>query len=938
MKKKVLKHLFAIICLMLFVPFTKPTFGNGPGARKTISLSGEWSYALDRNDVGIEQKWYDSLFVERVTLPGTLDGAGIGAPNTLLPELEKPQILHLTRKFSYVGPAWYVKEIEIPSDWANKELIINLERVLWTSDVWIDGKYLGESNSLVTPHRYTISGLSAGKHKVAIRIDNRKKFDISVKDMAHAYTNETQVMWNGIIGDFSLEQLAPLSIGNISVFPDIDKKGARIVIDINNKTGKTAKGTVKLTAKIEDRLVEPKIESFKFSEKHGKIECFYTLGDDIALWNEFNPNVYTLNVSLNSGKISDEESVTFGMRKLSNENGYLQINGTRIFLKGTLECCIFPLTGNPPMDKTGWQKVFGTARQWGLNHLRFHSWCPPEAAFEVADEMGFYLQVELPLWSLTVGKDPETTQFIRNEAQRILTAYGNHPSFCLWSMGNELEGNANILSSLVDTLKAQDPRHLYMVTSFSFQKGLGKMPHPSDDFFVTQWTDNGWIRGQGIFNSERPSFDKNYSSSLKGINVPVISHEIGQYSVFPNIKEIEKYKGSLIPLNFMAIKDNLKKKGLLNKAEDFLHASGKLAVILYKEEIERAMKTPEFSGFQLLDLHDFPGQGTALVGLLDAFWENKGIIGPDEFRSFCGSVVPLANFPKAVYLNSDTFEASACIANFTDAPIPQKRLEWTLSNKNGEELAKGTIDASVLNIGYNADLGKIVVPLQKIKQAQQLTLCLSLEDTLYQNKWNIWVYPSDLKINTGEVVVTPDLQTAKKALEEGKKVLFNPKWKKVKGIEGKFVPVFWSPVHFPKQAGTMGILCDPENPALARFPTESFSNWQWWDLNINSTTVVLDSFPTVMPLVELIDNFANNRHLATIFEAKVGKGSLVFSSIDVISDLENRPVAKQLQYSLLSYMNGAEFKPVHEFKTDELDKLITTNTDENSKKKSEDIY
>jgi predicted GNAT family acetyltransferase len=927
-----------LIGMVLSVASAKQGFGVDVNSKRVLALSGEWRYALDKNDVGVTQKWYDSLFVGRIVLPGTLDGAGIGNPNTLLPKLEKPQILHLTRKFSYVGPAWYVKEFVVPKDWANKELVLNLERVLWSSNVWVDGTFLGESKSLVAPHRYAISGLSAGKHRIAIRIDNRKQFDISVNDMAHAYTNETQVMWNGVIGDLSLQMKDRLSVKSISVFPDIEKKGVRVIVDVANETGKPVSGTVKFSALLKDTPVKATVEKFAISGNHGKIESFYSLGNDAALWNEFNPNVYTLSVALNSGKLSDKASTTFGMRKLSNENGYLQLNGTRIYLRGTLECCIFPLSGNPPMDKAGWQKVFGAAKQWGLNHLRFHSWCPPQAAFEVADEMGFYLQIELPLWSLTVGKDTATTHFLEHEAQRIVAEYGNHPSFCLWSMGNELEGDANILSSLMSSLKAQDPRHLYTTTTFSFQKGLGTAPQPNDDYFVTQWTNNGWIRGQGIFNSEPPSFDKSYSKPLQGVTVPVISHEIGQYSVYPNLKEIEKYTGSLIPLNLMAVKADLERKGLLHKADDFLHASGKLAAILYKEEIERALKTPEFSGFQLLDLHDFPGQGTALVGLLDAFWESKGIVTPNEFKAFCGPVVPLANFPKAVYLSSDTLRASAAIANFTGAPISQKRFTWTLSNGSNGVVASGAIDASSLAVGYTANLGKIEAPLLTISKAQQLTLKLGVEGTPYQNSWNIWVYPAHLAVNAGEVVVTTDVQAAQKALSEGRKVLFNPKWKEVKGIEGKFVPVFWSPVHFPKQAGTMGVLCNPSNPALANFPTEPFTDWQWWDLNINSTTVILDSISTVTPLVEMIDNFVNNRHLASIFEAKVGKGTLVFSSIDVASNLEKRPVARQLLYSLLSYMNGSSFNPQHELKPDELTKLTTTKTEENAKKKSEDIY
>ena len=84
-----------------------------------------------------------------------------------------------------------------------------------------------------------------------------------------------------------------------------------------------------------------------------------------------------------------QEKIEFGMRQIGRNGADLLVNGKKVFLRGTLECCIFPLTGYPPTTKEGWLKVFRSAKEWGLNHLRFHSWCPPKAAFEVADSLGF---------------------------------------------------------------------------------------------------------------------------------------------------------------------------------------------------------------------------------------------------------------------------------------------------------------------------------------------------------------------------------------------------------------------------------------------------------------------------------------------------------------------------------------------------------------------
>ncbi len=914
---------------------------NTEAVNNKINLSGTWNFKLDSTDLGLAQKWYSSQLPDKINLPGTTDDAGFGIPNTLKPELEKPQVLHLTRKNSYVGAAWYSKEVNIPKNWASKNIMLKLERVIWESRVWVDGKAIeGKQESLTTAHYFNLSkNLSPGKHTITIRVDNRKKYDISVKDLAHAYTNDTQIMWNGILGEISCTANDNISIAGIQVTPDIDRKLITVKVSIQHPQTASIKGILELSVSTTKGCQQLKKTntSFKVNKSDSILVLTYPMGNDFSLWNEFNPALYELSANIKGKGFASTHKTTFGMRKLTNQAGHIQVNGQNIFLRGTLECCIFPLTGHPPMDKKEWEKVFGTAREWGLNHLRFHSWCPPKAAFEVADELGFYLQVELPYWSLTVNKDQPTNEFLYAEADKIIKEYGNHPSFCFWSIGNELQPDFNFLNSFVDKLKAKDPRHLYTNTSYTFEKGHGDWPEKNDDFFITQKTKKGWVRGQGVFETESPSFDKNYSASVVNMSVPVITHEIGQYAVYPNINEIEKYTGVLDPLNFKAVKADLTKKGLLNKANDYLMASGKLAALLYKEEIERAMKTNGISGFQLLDLHDFPGQGTALVGLLDAFWDSKGLISSKEFKSFCGPLVPLAYFEKAVFKNNETFTAKLEIANFSDKSIEKSKLKWTVSNQSGSILKSGEIDVAAIPSGKNTIVGTIDCPLNFVDKAEQLAFKVSIDNTEFYNQWKMWVYPSETKIEMGDVLYTQDFNTANTALNEGKKVLYNPDWKKLKGIQGKFLPVFWSPVHFPKQAATMGLLCNPNHPALKNFPTEMHTDWQWWDLLINSRTLILDSIPAVSPIVEMIDNFANNRRLATIFEVKAGKGKLIYSSMDLYEKINERPEAKQLLISILKYMNSANFEPKNQISFSQLS-IFETNKITNQSTNPTDIY
>ena len=924
---------FLSICitLMLLTSCQKPS--------SEISLAGKWQFAMDSTDVGITEKWFERSFADKIQLPGTTDEAGYGIPNTLPPSVEKPQILHLTRKNSYVGPAWYSREVSIPSDWEGKSIELKLERVIWQTSVWVDDNPVqGSCESLISPHRFDLTGyLTPGKHKLTIRVDNRKQHDITVNDMAHAYTNETQIMWNGIIGDISLIAKEALSIEDLQVYPDVSGKQIRIKGKVSN-TGEATEGL--LSVKVENQksglvvsVLKQKVD-FQSGENLVNLTC--SMGDSIEMWNEFNPVLYKVDLEVNAGSVKTERSTKFGMREFSRNQSDLLLNGNKVFLRGTLECCIFPLTGRPPMEPEGWKKVFLTAREWGLNHLRFHSWCPPEAAFQVADSLGFYLQVELSLWSVKVGEDSHTNDFLYAEADRILAEYGNHPSFCFFSLGNELQPDFEFLSRLLKHTKEQDPRHLYTTTSFTFERGHGDWPEPDDDFFITQWTKKGWVRGQGVFDSQSPSFDKDYIASVEGMNVPLVTHEIGQYSVFPNLKEIDKYTGVLDPLNFKGVKQELEKKGLLDKADDYLKASGYLAAILYKEEIERAMKTAGCSGFQLLDLHDFPGQGTALVGLLDAFWDSKGVTDAETFRQACSPVTPLVRFPKAVYTSGESFTASVEVANFTDKELKDQSVSWILKDEKGKEIGKGMMSCPSLSIGLNRLPEAITCPLAQ-QEAARLLLSVALDNTPYKNEWSIWVYPSQLNPVKDDVVVTRDLRETQKALADGKKVLYNPDYKKIEGLEGKFVPVFWSPVHFPKQAGSMGILCDASHPAFAHFPTGNYTDWQWWSLLKQSKTIVMDTLPSVTPLVEVVDNFANNRRLSNLFEAKVGEGKLLFCSMDILSDWEQRPEARQLYFSLLEYMKSDSFDPSSAMESDVLAQLLKSGLSSGASN-PEDIY
>jgi hypothetical protein len=904
---------------------------------ESIDLSGTWDVSLATPAAATS--W------QTIRLPGTLSDFQIGTPLALKPELTVPVLAHLQSRFSHVGPAWYRRTVEIPPGWAGKTITLELERVLWESVVFVDGREAGRADSLSTPHRHDLSAfLSPGRHELVLRIDNSEIHpDVSLHieryevpssfPAAHAYTNHTQTIWNGVLGSVRLQAREQIAIERVAVFPRLTPEPhLEVSASCANAGPSPATGTLVLQLRraADPGSVEKPVAEFRqtceIPAGGGVVRVNWILPSGaarIARWDEFSPALYRVEATLTdlpSASPSSTAATTIGFREITARGGSFFLNGQRIFLRGNLECGTFPLTGYPPLDVPAWRTLFQQAKAWGLNHLRFHSWCPPEAAFVAADELGFYLQIELPHWSLKVGQDPATWQFLQDEADRITAEYGNHASFLLFSLGNELEGNFEKLDALVRRLRASDPRRLHTATTFTFQAGHGREPGPVDEYLVTQYTTGGWIRGQGVFNDQPPAFDGDYEAAAATVATPLVSHEIGQYAVYPDLGEIPHYTGNLVPLNFIAIRDDLERKGLLPLAPRFTSASGRFAALLYKEEIERALRTPSLDGFQLLQLQDYPGQGTALVGLLNAFWESKGILSPAEFREACSPVTPLARFPKAVYERGEVFRAKIEVANFFQN-LPGAEATWLL--REGQRVIdSGHFGPAALTSGGLSAVGEIVCPIPVAGEAAHWRLEVALKGTSYRNHWDLWVYPRGVcEVPAGVRLVTR-LDEAEHALAAGERVILAAPVDTIKGIEGKFVPVFWSPVHFPDQPGTMGILCDPAHPALRDFPTDAYSNWQWWDPALHSRSVVLDG-TAATPIVRVIDNFMRNHSLANVFEARVGKGRLLFCAIDITNNLETRPVARQLRASLLHYAASPDFAPLPPLTIETLRSLVT---------------
>ena len=835
------------------------------GVAQSLSLAGEWKVTLG-----------DAKEVKRAMLPGTIDTNHLGfAPS------DTTETTHLTRLYAYKGKATYSRTIEIPRQWKKGAVELFLERTKPTW-VYLDGKLVDSCNYISTPQRYILPRLKSGKHQLDIVVDNSRGVPEQVYGSSHAYTEDTQTNWNGIIGEIKLG----VRSGELGV--------------------------------LRGRAVSP----MDMEKYQGRLT----------------PN-------------SRLQTPNFEIR-----GAHFYADGHPVFLRGKHDAAVWPLTGHVDMTVEGWVKYLGTCKAYGINHVRFHSWCPPEAAFVAADKLGIYLQPELPFWGSFDDKDEVLMKFLHQEGENILREYGHHPSFRMMALGNELWGSIDKMKEFVDDFRKIAPDKYYTFGS-NYYLGYQGVKEGMDYFTTCRIGGEGWgkynthTRGSfsfadaydgGMINHFHPNTTMNFDEACDKwaspqpwqkkdgkAGIPIISHETGQFQTYPDYREIKKYTGVLYPYNFEIFRRRLAAAGMLSQADDFHKASGLWSVKLYKADIEMDLRTKNMAGFQLLDIQDYPGQGSAFVGILDAFMESKGITTPEEWRQWCSPIVPLIETDKLCYEAGETFKGKVLIANYGATSLRGKKMTWRISSDepsfNEDE---GKINIFTYNEGL-LDAGELNLELHADKPAK-VNLTLSIDGTEARNSYELWVYPRKT-VDKKNVVIAKDLTPDVVAsLEKGAKVLWMPDSLPYT-VGGLFQTDYWNYRMFKticennKKAvspGTLGILTRPEHPIFKGFPTEMHTNWQWFPVIKESHPLVLDNFAKdYLPIVQVIDNIERNHKLGLVMEWKVGAGKLLVC----MSDLEKAsqyPEGRAFYQSVLSYMRSSDFNPQSEITIPDLMKTL----------------
>ena len=850
-----------------------------------IDLNGQWQVKLDAE----KQETMPQAYPETMMLPGTTSAAGLGMPN---PAKETGC---LTDAYRFEGAVWFMRTFTA-GDWTGEQTMLTLERTRKTT-VYLDGRPIGHQESLCTPHRYFLPPVHAGEHTLVIRVDNT---DYPTRG-GHLTSPDTQSNWNGITGEISLT-VAHTLLTDLTVRPDLRRGCLRVHGHIIGAPDGVA------------GIVLPGQMEHLLPYRRGVLDGECPLKGNEAFWDEAHPEIHTISIDLDG----DVYETTFGLRDVRTLGRRLLINGRETFLRGKVDNLLYPKTGYTPTDVASWMTILGIAKEYGINHYRYHTACPPDAAFTAADLLGVYMAPELPFWGTVAeegeeGYDERERDFLFQEGFRILREYGHHPSFLWLSLGNELWGSKDVLNRMMRAYREADDTKLYSSGANNYQF----VPDVLDEenvFVGVRLGRERLIRGsyamcdapQGIVQTTAPESVSNYDASIvpetlgqsgeagkvqiqygTGVkevdaqsadalipDVPVISHEVGQYVFYPDFSEIPHYTGPLKPRNIEAMRENLERAGLYGEHEAFFRQTGHLAVECYKREIETLLRSREVSGFQLLDLQDYTGQGTALVGVLNAMMENKGLISAEEWREFCAGTVVLGEFASFTGMMGEDIRFDVQISE-CDPEKQHTCIRCTLMD--GERELYACDVAPGARHGRLTDAVSVTFPAECYRDVVQeritgLTVVLTLADGT-RNHYPIWLIPPI------------DIRITREGIEkDGRMVTFVSAEEKADGaaivvpsaegqLPAEYCTDFWCYPMFrsisesmgkPVPVGTMGLSIDTASPLLKRFAQEDYTTPVWYAI---LQTAHVQRLPAdIRPAVQMIDNTERCARLGILYQ------------------------------------------------------------------------
>ena len=700
-----------------------PVVGQTTG--HVISLCGEWDFTTferegrDENPQrnGIWGKFYcgeNWKHARKIVVPGCWEAQGVGKPemghswDAKWDDEPKP-LRHV-----YMGSGWYLRRAAIPSSWAGKRVWLKIGGIRALGHVWVNDRQVAIVNNFCGTYKFEVTDLvcPGGEVKVVIEADNRPPSRKGQMSALHR--------WGGVYRGVEFEATPQTYVDDVWIRGDFDRRCAQVEVEV---VGEQRNDSLSLRATIEDETKEIALRS-------APAPSAYTL--EIPLrnfrpWSPEHPNLYTGVIELvSNGVVVQMRRERFGVRKLEVRGKDLHLNGKPFFIRGFGDVFVYPLTGHSPADVDVHRRHFEVARKAGFNFVRLHTHCELPEYFEAADELGILIEAELPYYS-----DVTTEGFAfdpRRDVAELWRNYRRHPSFAVYSMGNEGSFGPDLDRALHQYVKGMDPDRL-KINQDCHAPEIN--PPESSDYLggpITIWK-------RGSYNPDRP----------------FVSHEYLNVCVKLDSRLEKDFTGVWqVPYSRAQRAAWLAKFGLgLGWGDRLQDAQHALQGLWQKRGIESARTDPYCDGFIDWTIHDDVVWNSKVdtygaQGIFDPFWRQKrGGLSATDLAVFNSCEGVFADFPedRRCFASGETLSLPLRFAHYGDEPIAEARVKWALS-ADGLKLADGSVAAGRQELGAAREIGVAQIAVPTLQKPVRATLQLEVVGSAAFNRYDLWLFPT----------------------------------------------------------------------------------------------------------------------------------------------------------------------------------------------------
>ncbi len=905
--------------------------------RPLIRLAGEWEFATDPEEVGVEEGWFqpDHPYPDQILVPGNWASQGVGGLGRL-PDLGYPNARMV--KGGYQGVAWQRIKVTIPAEWADKLIFLKFGGVMSNLALWVNGRFIGARYTGGAPgFQYEITDAVQPGEAAAIvaAIDSRLATPIR-GDL------ENWAFFSGIFGHVELEAVDAVHLGHVFIIPDLANQQAVYRIRLQN-SGPAAAETV----------VECAVTSLDGQEQYSAsskitIPAQGEAGLDVPVtmtsvrpWSPQDPNLYRAEVRLyaaDTEEVIDGWASRFGMRTIESRDCRIWLNGKPIFLRGARFEGLFPVHISPPVDRAYYREALQRYKDFGFEYLRT-PFLPPTEFWDMADEVGIMIQVA-PCVS--------TFEYNRWLLEELIAERCNHPSLASYEMSNERYANPGDAVDLYYFAKQLDPTRLALDTD-----GAGGEPRPSCDL---------WVH----YAKQPPGFT-GYMRAISAVTpdyyqAPVAEHEYLNTATMPDLAMISHYTGGMFPpIDLTDLETWAKERDMLDEVLRYSWGADRQQTEFYKLGLETARKHPLKDGYSVYCGMD--RDICAWPGVFNSMRLPKHRTA-EEMREFNQESVLLANLPKReggtdiipdwTYYYGEPLTVELLVSNYSDRTPADAAVEWTL-NDGSDVVLRGQLIIDSAPSYEVTTLGTVRFTAPEREEGRKLTLHVSLPALRIKNHWDLWFYPRRPRFDAGQarigacqtladkladkyrlqpapatttpeqmpLIVTDRLGPYLDYLTAGGKVL-------LLGLEElpSVSPGYYAG-GFASGNNSVAVLIE-EHPAVSAFPNDEYGAWQIEKL-MGQTVAYQDLRDQLVPIISSFiwpaqpyrASRVSPSVVAHLFETTVGKGKLLACGMKV---LDATPEAEYLLDQLLGYAASDAFAPATEMPVDQLKRWSESST------------